>query len=185
MLKSADNALTQFLLLNGPRGAISHFCMSRALQSFRRTRPKMLSSPSSTLVDAPISFPSPTKAPWHINDQTLSMHRDAASGTHVVTREHHECPLGAMKHHERCQGSQHHTAQDIALLTISSSKSRTWHDFNTGCFPSLPPSRTWPLHCSHGCTGVLLSGLPDPSLGVLVRGRLYYAQVSADFPWES
>ena len=60
----AGQPLTQFLLLNGPKGAISHFCMSRALQSLRRTKPKMWSPALSTLVDVPISFPGPTNAPW-------------------------------------------------------------------------------------------------------------------------
>ena len=57
-------SLTQFLLLKGPKGAISHFCMSRALQSFKRTSPNMWSLALLTSVDVPISFPGPINAPW-------------------------------------------------------------------------------------------------------------------------
>jgi len=51
--------LTQFLPLKGPRGAISHFWMSLALQSFISTRPNMADEASSADTALPSSFPVP------------------------------------------------------------------------------------------------------------------------------
>eukprot|EP00882_Tetradesmus_deserticola_P021874 GHRQ01023694.1.p1 GENE.GHRQ01023694.1~~GHRQ01023694.1.p1 ORF type:complete len:112 (+),score=13.64 GHRQ01023694.1:48-383(+) len=51
--------LTKFFPLNGPSGAISHFWISRALQSLSSTRPKMALDASSAVMELPSSLPVP------------------------------------------------------------------------------------------------------------------------------
>lgn len=45
--------LTKFLAVKGPRGAASHFWVSRALQSFISTIPKMCCAASAVLIGDP------------------------------------------------------------------------------------------------------------------------------------
>lgn len=56
-----DRLRTQFLLLKGPSGTYSHFCTSRALQSFSSTNPNTCSAAAVVLIWLPISLPNPTK----------------------------------------------------------------------------------------------------------------------------
>mmetsp|Transcript_14436 Transcript_14436/g.36804 ORF Transcript_14436/g.36804 Transcript_14436/m.36804 type:complete len:204 (-) Transcript_14436:524-1135(-) len=53
----------KFLAPKGPRGTYSHFWISRALQSFMSTTPKILSSASSMEMGSPCLLPVPTKKP--------------------------------------------------------------------------------------------------------------------------
>ena len=109
----AGQPLTQFLLLNGPNGAISHFCTSRALQSLRRTRPNMWSSAFSTLVDVPISFPGPTNAPWGSVDVLMISHKALFSSARICEQDSNSFRKIGDKHifagyfgaclHVRCQ----------------------------------------------------------------------------------
>lgn len=59
----APPPLTKFLPLKGPSGTYSHFWMSRALQSFTSTYPKMWSAAEVAGMGCPSALPGPMKQP--------------------------------------------------------------------------------------------------------------------------
>uniref|UniRef100_A0A1A9W4R7 Uncharacterized protein n=1 Tax=Glossina brevipalpis TaxID=37001 RepID=A0A1A9W4R7_9MUSC len=54
-----DIVVPKFLAVNGPKGTYSHFCISRALQSFIRVKPKTFFHASSTGIRSPNLLPGP------------------------------------------------------------------------------------------------------------------------------
>ena len=56
-----DMVVLKFLARNGPRGTYSHFCISRALQSFMTTMPKICWSHDCTGMGSPSGLPGPMK----------------------------------------------------------------------------------------------------------------------------
>lgn len=71
--------------LKGPRGAISHFCMSRALQSLSSTRPKMASEAASGRRGVPSSLPVPIT---HACTHPRNAHQGSEDSAQTMQQEH-------------------------------------------------------------------------------------------------
>ena len=56
--------VAKFLDVNGPSGTYSHFCTSRALQSFMRTYPNIRPRASSAVMGLPIVPPPPSPSAY-------------------------------------------------------------------------------------------------------------------------
>jgi hypothetical protein len=116
--------LTQFFALKGPSGTYSHFCMSRALQSFSSTSPNTWSAADSMGTGSPMGLPGPMKAPC-MNANMHEQQRPHGGPYYAVATS-----LRRVHHHLRCCPS---STLFFHSLTTSSSKSTAPLVLNTGC----------------------------------------------------